>query len=1038
MMSKGNQSKASETTTSRWGFFIDNIRLTYLLIAAIVLFGIFSVIQMPKESAPEVDIPVAVVTTALPGASTIDVETLVTDPIEEGVEGISNIDKLTSISRQGFSQITVEFSIDSDTDESTAELRNRVDRATPELPTDATDPQVQKISFADQPIATLAVSGPYDLATLGDYGDIIAGRLETIPNVSAANVSGNPEAEYSVVISQNKLAQQNLSINDVARSLQSANTDIPIGSIETAGKIYTVRFAGRLEMAADIRAVPVKSTFGSIVRLDDIARVQAGYAPLSVENRFARADEKIEPAVSVSVFKESGQGDIISVVASVDAEIESLRGQEIPADVTIEKIRNDAELISSDLSNLLFSGAVTMLIIFTLLVLFLGIREAVLASLSVPLTFLAGLGILYYLGYTINFLSLFSLILVLGILVDASIVITEGFSSALQDTDDPKEAARRTLQEFKGPLTAGTLTTVFAFAPILIAGGTIGKFIRSIPVTVSVVLLCALFVALSLLTALGARFFAAGKKTRGASRRIRRGIDRVYARYSAFLKRTLRSTRRRTTIFISMIVLLFLALALPITGLLQTTLFPEADMDIITINLELPVTTPLAESSQAVSEVASYLQKDERIDSLLISAGSQASVGSITLGRGEPNLAGIVVSLAKERQETSGQIIAELNQELPKLTEAAVSISQQSGGPPTGQPVQVNITGDDLSALEISSDTVVALLEEISGATNINSEFETGSSEFVAVVDRAAAERIGVTPQTVATLLRTYVSGFEVTSVKSAGDDTAVVLRFSEARQPKIGTASAADVSDLSGITVQTNRGSTSLEALVDFRLASSLPAIFHDDGDRQVTISADTTLGVAPAAITNQLKEALESATLPAGVSLSFGGEAEDVAESFADLFLSMIIGIILIFALLTWQFNSYRQPLFMLATIPLALVGVFFGLALVSQPLSFPAFIGVVALAGIVVNNAIILIDRINTNRIAGMEFDRSIYEGARSRLQPILLTTLTTAGGMIPLLFADQTWAPVAYAIIFGLTFSTILTLVVVPLLYQRFER
>jgi multidrug efflux pump subunit AcrB len=200
MMSKGNQSKASETTTSRWGFFIDNIRLTYLLIAAIVLFGIFSVIQMPKESAPEVDIPVAVVTTALPGASTIDVETLVTDPIEEGVEGISNIDKLTSISRQGFSQITVEFSIDSDTDESTAELRNRVDRATPELPTDATDPQVQKISFADQPIATLAVSGPYDLATLGDYGDIIAGRLETIPNVSAANVSGNPEAEYSVVI----------------------------------------------------------------------------------------------------------------------------------------------------------------------------------------------------------------------------------------------------------------------------------------------------------------------------------------------------------------------------------------------------------------------------------------------------------------------------------------------------------------------------------------------------------------------------------------------------------------------------------------------------------------------------------------------------------------------------------------------------------------------------------------------------------------------------------------------------------------------
>ncbi len=1030
-------SNKNKQDTTFWGFFVRNIRLAYLIILALVVFGVFAIVQMPKESAPEIDIPVAVVSTSLPGGSPADVEELVTNPLEDSIQGLSNISELTSTSQRGLSQIVVQFTTDSDTSESVTELRNRVSQAESELPADANDPQVQQISFADQPILTLAVSGPFNRTQLGDYADTIASQAEEITSVSNANVSGDPTDEYVITVRQSDLSRYGLSVTDLVANIRQANTNMPIGSIESGGKVYTVRFAGRLESAEDIRAIPITTSQNTTIQLEEIAQVQQQPAPLSVRNRLSVGGQSPQPTVSVDVFKESGEGNIIAIVNQLQTEIDAMTGDELPDDLTTETIRNDAEQITADLNNLVSSGIITVLIIFTVLVLFLGWREAVLASLAIPLTFLAGLGVMYMFGYTLNFLTLFSLILVLGILVDAAIVVTEGFSRELQASNSPTESAYATLAEFQAPLTTGTLTTVFVFAPMLLAGGIIGQFIATIPVTVSSVLLCALFVALALLTALGARFFRRQGR-RGASQRIRSWIDRVYGWYSDFLQRTLQKTRRRTQIFVVMTVLFVAAVALPFLGLLQTTLFPPGDMPMITVNLEMPEGTPLAKTNEAIADVSEQLREDSRIQSLLISAGRSASIGSVTAGAGSPNVAGIVATLADEREETSTEIVADLSRSLQATSTADLTVSQPQSGPGTGQPIQVNISGDDLTDLETVAEQVSNQLQTIEGAHNIESELTAGSSEFTVTVDRGAAARAGLTPDTIATALRARVSGLTATNIQTGDQDFDVQLQYADSQYASgFGTAAPTEVATLQGTTIQTPQGATPLENLVDFNLSQSLPAITHTGGDREFTVSADTTGDTPAVTVISNLQQQLDTLDLPEGVTVSFGGETQDVQESFTDLFLAMIIGVLLIFALLVYQFKSFKQPLYMLATIPLALIGVFFGLTLMGEPLSFPAFVGVVALAGIVVNNAIILIDRINKNRQTGADVDTAVYEGARSRLQPILLTTITTISSMIPLLFADPTWAPLAYAIIYGLLFSTVLTLVVVPLLYQRFS-
>lgn len=1020
-----------------WEFFLHNIRLTYLIVGAIVLFGAVSILRMPKESSPEIDIPVIVVTTTLPGASAIDVEELVTDEIESRVQGLEDVDTIQSSSVQGLSLITVTFDVDSNGREKLTDVRNRVERAKGDLPSDASDPVVQQVSFSDRPILNLSMSGPYPLVQLKGFAEQLQKEVERVGDVSEVKITGAPDEEIHVVVDQARAEQFGLSISQIVSRIGAANIDVPIGSVVTENELFTVRFEGRLKDIDDVRYIPVGTRANTVVFLEDVADVSYGFEEQNTINRLSVDGEYAEQSISLQVFKVSGSGNILSIVDQVGEVIDSL-SLELPEDINITYVENDAELIRTDLSNLVSSGVFTMVIILVLLTLFLGIKEALIASAAVPMTFLMSFIVLGQLGYTINFLTLFSLILALGILVDGSIVVIEGIFTNVQNGMSGKDAARATILEFQKPLIAGTLTTIFVFLPLLLTSGIIGKFIRSIPVTVSIVLISSIIVALGFITAFSSRIFKQGAvHARGGM--VEDGIARVYAWYSARLAVLLNSRRYIKRFLVGIVILFFVSLSLPVIGVVSINMFPADDADTIYIDLKNPVGTPLEQTDLMVRVIEDDLYADPRIESFSTTVGGAANLGNDVVSNQRSHLASIVVNVTEDRSQTSSELIAEYETRLQALVSGEIRVAQLDSGPPQGSAVQVNIVGDSFLESEDTARLVASLLEDIEGTRNISNGIEETNGEFVISIDRARAELYGVSVGQVAGAVRNAIVGTEATVVKNDGTDLDVVVRSSLPQQQVSGFgADAVDIESIQSVVIATPRGTVPLSTFANIVYTSSRATILHEDGDRILHVTSGVVDGYTATAIVSALQDELTTVSIPDSVVITYGGESEDINQSFADLGVAMILGIVMIFGLLVWQFQSYRQSLFILVTIPLALIGVFGGLALTGQPLSFPGFIGVVALAGIVVNNAIILIDSINNNRESGMTVYDAVTASARSRLQPILLTTITTVAGMIPLAFSSPTWAPLAYSIMFGLLFSTVLTLFVVPSLYVTFVR
>jgi len=1027
-----------------WESFIHHYRLTFIFLVAILLLGFLSINQMPKESAPEIDFPIAIVITPFPGASAADVEELVTKPIEDKINSLTKLESVTSVSRQGMSSIVVNFDVNADSLESLTDLRTKVDASLPDLPSDAETPQVTKISFSDVPIMQLAMSGPYSPTELKGFAEDLEQDIESISGVSQVNIVGAPDREVRVLVDQARLEQFGLSLNAVINAIRQANVNLPVGSIETAGSVYSVKFAGEIFTADDITAAPIVAIDGTVITVGDVARIIDGAVDTGTLARLSIDGNDPAPSISLQVYKVSG-GNILDLADTVEQHISDAKGDLYPENVQVQVVTSDAELIRTDLHNLLMNGAETILIIVLLLLIFLGWREAILASVAVPLTFLMTFIVLGQLGYTINFLTLFSLILALGILVDGAIVVTEGMHGYLQKGYTPKQSAIATIREFQAPLISGTLTTIFVFLPMMLTSGIIGKFIKSIPVTVTIVLISSIIVALGVITTLGARFLKTATAEKKESAKVPftdRFIERSYTFYERILKKFLNNTRRRTQFFWTMSVLFIVSLCLPIFGILQVNMFPAEDADLFTIDLEAPIGTPLHETDMLSQQVENVLRKDDRIDSFVTNVGASSNGGSVTSGGGSTNhhLASFTVNLKKERTESSVKIIDEYQKTLQDDVDGAtVTVAQQASGPDQGAPVNIHINGEDLNTLESIAGEVKSLLETIPGTRNVELSTKESNGEFVLSIDRAKAQFYGISTAEVASLLRNAVTGNTATVLKEHGNDIDVVVKYDLSSETGdiLSQIDAVDIDTVTALTLRTPQGEIPLASFLDTDLGVSRPVINHEDGDRLVTVTSFVEDGYQAQQIVSAFQKQADSIPLPDGYSFSYGGESESINKSFSDMFKAMFLGIFMIAGLLVWQFRSHRQPFFVMSSIPLSLIGVLPGLVLVGQPLSFPAFIGVVALAGIVVNNAIILIDRINENRTSNhMTIDDAIREAATSRLQPILLTTMTTVAGILPLAITNPSWGPLGYSIVFGLLFSTVLTLFMVPLLYQRY--
>ena len=1023
-----------------WGFFIKNYRVTYLLLLAIVIFGLVAIFQIPKESAPEVNIPVVVLTTPLPGSGSESVESLITRPIENQISGLSGVTRITSTSEQSFSSIFVEFEPRVNVTEKIADLRNRVERAKVSFPEEAGSTMVQQISFSDVPIITVVLSGPLSLADLKKYAEDLKDEIEPVRNVRSVNLTGAPDTEVKIKLRQEAMMRLGISGNQVISSIMQANLEAPIGTVETGGGVYALRFDGRLTTVEEVGSIPIDRRGASVITVSDLADVESGFKDLGALFRYTSGGEIPQPAISLRIFKESGQGNILSISDEVMKKI-SVIEKKFPENISIDVVQNDADIIRIDLFTLLKSGILTVIIILVILSIFLGWREALLAGMVVPLSFFMAFIVIDIWGLTINFLTLFSLILALGILVDASIVVTEGVSSKMSKGLSPDEAVVDVIKEYKAPLVAGTLTTVFVFAPLIFLSGVMAEFIRSIPVTVSAVLLSALFVALAILTTITSRVVKRAKiSQKGKFFFLRNGFDKLTSNYSDYLYYIVFDRRRSFLLMLSMSVAFILAILLPIGGMLKVNLFPSPDSDNIFIDIEASPGTPLQKTLEFVEPIEKYLLEDSCVDSFLTVVGQGSRAGSIDMVQSSnSHIAGISVTLCEDRVKTSTEVVGEYQKELSNLKDITVRVTQQEEGPQATEAIRVNILGSDLDELETVAKKIANELRSIDGVENVNDGVGATGGEFLLSINRLVAERYGVTVAGVIDALRVYVSGRVIGELEIMDEniDIMVVNNFN-GRENNLGLSSSIDIDDLRSVMMFTPNGPIALDNFLNVTLEPGRSVINRRDGEKVISVTSDTLAGFNAGVLTAELRGRIAKMDLPGDVDITFGGEIEEINDAFLDLGKAMLFGILFIFALLVWQFNSYIQPLIVLTTVPLSMIGVFFGLTLVGQPLSFPGAIGIVALAGIVVNNAIILIDRINKLYSENGERDllNIVIEGSKTRLRPIILTILTTSMGVLPLAFVSPSWAPVAYSIMFGLIFSTLITLFLVPVLYYRY--
>lgn len=1029
-----------ERKKSFWDFFVNNHKFTYLLVFAMVGFGVLSAIQLPKESNPEVNIPFAVVSTPFPGASVEEVEELVTKKIEDSILGMDDLELVSSVSRSGISSISVEFDPKADADEVVADLKDKVDAVKPELPSSSEDPIVQRISFSDEAILLMSLSGPYETAQLKLYAEEIKDAIESIGGVNDVRIVGGGQREIQVLVDKAKLDTFGLSLSNITQSISQANSDIPIGSIQTGGENYDLRFAGRLTEPKQILSIPVGSSAGIPILVQDIAEVRDTFAQPASYSYLSAAQSELNPAVTLQVFKDPG-GDITRLSDEIQLRARDIATREFPENVRLETTQDIAEYIRQDLGNLVQNGIATVIIVVLLLVVFIGWREALMAGLSIPLAFLASFIGLFYLDFSINFMTLFSLILALGILVDSAIVINEGLNKHRREGKNAKEAAYDTIREFQYPLISGTLTTVFAFVPMLLTGGIVGEFIKGIPITVTLVLVASLFIALAIVTTLSSRFFSGAVHEEKSPNVFKRWLLALKYSYTQYMRDLLVKKGRRRSLKWLLVLLFFIAYSLPATGLLRVEMFPSDDIDYFGIDFEKPFGTPLEQTRDDILTIANEIREDRRLKSLVVNVGSTLNLD----GQGGTNgshVASILINLSDERDENSTEIIEEFRKKLAYLQGLGdITISQASSGPPGSAAVEIKIEGNDLDTLDTLSNEFESLLSSINGTTNIRNSVVETNGQFVIEVNRIRAQQYGINATMLAGELRTAVNGIDATEVTLDGDDIDVSVRYrlNSSSEDETTPLSLTDISTIESLTIATPQGDIPVSSLATIRLSNSRASIERQDGKRVVRVLSGTDGSTTPLEIFAEVQKRMpQEISVPSGYTITLGGENEDTQESFADMLRAMILAIILIAGLMVLQFKSFRQALLIVITIPLALIGVFPGLLLMNQPISFPGVIGIVALAGIVVNNAIILIDRMNQNRREGMALDDAIIEAGEARMEPIVLTTITTVFGILPLALTQPIWASLGYAIIYGLMFSTVTTLIVIPLLYRKMEK
>jgi HAE1 family hydrophobic/amphiphilic exporter-1 len=962
-------------------------------------------------------------------------EELVTRPIEEAVSAVTGVEEVSSISSEGNSNVRVTFTWGTDLDAAANDIRDRLDRVIPRLPEDADRPRLRKFDLASFPVMILGAASRLDPVQMRRIIDEqVKYRIERVPGVAALDVWGGLDREIHVRINHDKIKAQGLPLNAVLDRIRAANINLPAGSIDRGNFEVTIRTPGEYQSLDQIRATVIAERAGSPILLGEVAEVSDAWQKVT---RIVRVNG--EPGVRLSVNKQSGT-NTVEVARGVHEEIERLH-RDIPQIKLIPMI-DSSEFIQQSIENVgraaLFGG---LLAVAVLLFFLRNIRSTAIIATAIPVSIVATFGLMYFAGFTLNLMTLGGLALGIGMLVDNSIVVLENIYRLREEGREPLEAAVSGTEEVTAAVVASALTTVAVFLPLIFVRGMAGVMFRQLAYVIAFALLCSLAAALTLVPMLAARLLhptslaaASGETLAHKAFRLTEGLFRqVEASYKGLLHVAL-NHRALTALAASAA----LGGSLLLVTQVGTELMPEADEGEVRVNTEMEVGTRLEIVDRKMQEVEKIIRASvPEIESLVSSTGGSHWRGSAShTGR-------FRISLVPqdERQRSSEEIAGVLRRKLGDVPGMQVRIRTSSGlfifrrMASGSDKVQVEIRGHDLEKADALALRVQKAVERVEGITDTVISRDTGTPEEVIVVDRRKAADMKLTVREIAETLQTVLSGTGAGNFREAGDEFRILVQVKDAEKMNLRELLDLTIANADGDPVV-------LRNVVKVRPRSGPVRIERTDQERVVTVSANVTERDMGSVIAD-IREELRSIPVPRGFSVIFGGEYEEQQEAFAELLLGFVLALILVYMVMACQYESLRDPFVVMFSVPLAAIGVILMLFLTDTTFNIQSFIGCIMLAGIVVNNAILLVDTINLlRRRDGMPLREAIEEAGRRRLRPILMTAMTTMLGLSPLALGlgegGEAQAPMARAVIGGLLSSTFITLVLVPVVYSFVER
>ncbi|MBM4129411.1 efflux RND transporter permease subunit [bacterium] len=1020
--------------------------MIFAFMALAIILGVKSYLELPRESSPDVKIPFVMVTAPYAGTSPADMENLVTRKLEQRLKGVEDLKEMGSSSSYGMSVITLEFDSRVDMSDALQSVRDRVELAKPELPEDPrNDLVVQEISSSDAfPVMQVNLYGDVDLQALKRAGEDLQEALEQIRGVLSVDLVGGIENEVQIDVDPERLAYFNLGLIDVQDAVALQNLTIPGGKLSLGQYDYQVRVRGEVDEVEEILGFVLNPGLEPPVHLRDVATVGLGVKDRETISRVNGRD-----AVTLVVKKRSGE-NIIGIARDVNATIERLRPT-FPPGTSVNLVADQSVQIKKmvkELEDNIISGLILVVVV---LLAFFGVRNSFLVAIAIPFSMLITFIVLAMLGITLNMVVLFSLILALGMLVDNSIVIVDNVYRHRGEGRDAETAAAGGTDQVAGAVISSTLTTVVAFAPIVFWPGIMGEFMKYLPITVIITLLASLLVAMVFNPVLCARFLrpprAAGEKPRLGDRALEFGF-RTYRPVLAW------SLRHPGRILAGMVVLLGVVLAL--FGALNAgvELFPDVEPQFATVKIDAPSGTRIEVTDALARQVEAEVT---RVPDLKAFATSVGTPNDATSGGGglPSHQGGVTLEFVDkaERSHSSRQSIEDLRARLAGVTGARITVDKMEEGPPTGKPVNIEISGDDFDELGHLAAGVRERIRGVAGLVDIADNYDRSLPELRVIPDVEKSGRYGLRTFDVAGGVRTALQGSETAKYRVGEDEYDVVVRYQRPFRGK--------VEDLENATFFHEGRIIPLDAFARAEFGTGLAAVQRLDARRTVTVTADVAAGYNGNELLARVRGLLADYPLPPGYVMDFTGESEEGEEASAFLSDAFLIAVLLIFVVLVSQFASVTVPGVILSSVILSLIGVFAGLLVTRTPFGIiMTGVGVISLAGVVVNNAIVLLDYIIQLRRGGMEKIEAIMLAGQTRFRPVVLTALTTVLGLIPLTTglavdfsalvrgrlgdvlilggeSSQWWGPMGVAVIAGLTVATFLTLVVVPVMYSTLE-